>query len=86
MKEWVNLSNLCNFQLFASNNKGNGCHRKFAKLPGGKNVNEPINSLTFIVKFRVFKSDFSKFAQYIGLKFPEITEIVYSFREFVLIA
>ena len=69
------MSNLCNFLLFASNNKGNGCHRKFAKLPGGKNVNEPINSL-----FRVFKSNFSKTARCIGLKFPEITEIVLLFQ------
>ena len=68
------------FQLFASNNKGNGCHRTFAKLLGGKNVNEPINSLTFIVKFRVLKSNFSKTARYIGLKFPQITEIVLLFQ------
>ena len=39
LKELVNLNNLCNFQLFAGNNKGNSSDRKLRNFSGGKNVN-----------------------------------------------
>jgi len=42
LKELVNISNLCNFQLFASNIEGNIIQSlKTAKLLQKKKVNEP---------------------------------------------
>ena len=44
-----------------------------AKLLGGKNVNEPIHPLE---SFEFFIHNFSEPIRCIGLKFPQITEII----------
>ena len=56
LKELINLSNLCNFQLFASSIEGNIRHQKPAKLLGGKL--KKLMSRTSPVKFRVFRREF----------------------------
>ena len=54
LKELINLRNLCNFHLFASNIEGNISHRKFRNCRVAKKV----MSHTFFVNFRVFKIEF----------------------------
>ena len=54
LKEQINLSCLCNFQLFASDIEGNISLRKFRN--GW--VAKKLMSLTFFVKFRVFEREF----------------------------
>ena len=55
LKELIKLSNLCNFQLFASSIEGKKYQTsKTVKLLAGKKVNE----LYILVKFRVFRREF----------------------------
>ena len=54
LKEQINLSCLCNFQLFASDIEGNISLRKFRNSW----VAKKLMSLTFFVKFRVFEREF----------------------------
>ena len=61
------------------------CWRKYqpsktAKLLGGKKL----MSHTFFVKFQVFKRNFSETIWYIGLKFSEISVMLFQFSETVL--
>ena len=73
-KELVNLSNLCNFQLFASNNSGKSSHRKLRSCWGKKTLMGP-----YIVYKVLSVYNFSKTIQYVGFKFLQITEIVMLF-------
>ena len=50
---------------------------KTAKLPGGNKL----MSHTFFVKFQVFKRNFSETIWYIGLKFSEISVMLFQFSE-----
>ena len=54
LKELIKLSNLCNFQLFASNIEGNISHQKLRNCC----VAKKLMSHTFSVKFRVFRREF----------------------------
>ena len=54
MKELIKLSNLCNFQLFASSIEGNIRHQKLWNCW----VAKKLMSRTSPVKFRVFKREF----------------------------
>ena len=72
LKELIKLSNLCNFQLFASNIEGNISHQKL------RNCWVAINR--FAVKFRVLEENFSQTIRCIGLKFSEVTETIMPFQ------
>ena len=54
LKELINLSNLCKFQLFASNIEGNISHQKLRNCW----VAKKLMSHTFSVKFQVFRREF----------------------------
>ena len=54
LKELIKLSNLCNFQLFASNIEGNISHQKLRNCW----VAKKLMTHTFSVKFRVFRREF----------------------------
>ena len=54
LKELIKLSNLCNFQLFASSIEGNIRHQKLRNCWGAKKL----MSRTSPVKFRVFRREF----------------------------
>ena len=54
LKELIKLSNLCNFQLFASSNEGNIRHQKLRNCC----VAKKLMSRTSPVKFRVFRREF----------------------------
>ena len=53
-KELIKLSNLCNFQLFASNIDGNISNQKLRNCY----VAKKLMSHTFFVKFRVSRREF----------------------------
>ena len=74
LKELVNLSNLCNFQLFASNNSEKSSHRKLRSCWGEKTLMGP-----YIVYKVLSFYNFSKTIRYVGFKFLQITEIVMLF-------
>ena len=74
LKELVNLSNLCNFQLFASNNSGKSSHRKRRSCWREKTLMGP-----YIVYKVLSFYNFSKTIRYVGFKFLQITEIVMLF-------
>ena len=54
LKELIKLSNLCNFQLFASNIERNISNQKLRNCC----VAKKLMSHTFSVKFRVFRREF----------------------------
>ena len=54
LKELIKVSNLCNFQLFASDIEGNISHQKLLNCW----VAKKLMSHTFSVKFRVFRREF----------------------------
>ena len=54
LKELIKLSNLCNFQLFASSIEGNIRHQKLRNYW----VAKKLMSRTSAVKFRVFRREF----------------------------
>ena len=54
LKELINFSNLCNFQLFASSIEGNIRHQKLRN----RWVAKKLMSRTFPVKFGVFRREF----------------------------
>ena len=54
LKELIKLSNLCNFQLFASSIEGNIRHQKLRNCC----VAKKLMSRTSPVKFRVFRREF----------------------------
>ena len=54
LKEVIKLSNLCNFQLFASDIEGNINHKKLRNCCVAKKLMSHI----FSVKFRVFRREF----------------------------
>ena len=74
VKELVNLSNLCNFQLFTSNNSGKSSHRKLKNCWGKKTLMGP-----YIVYKVLSFYNFSETIRYIAFKFLQITEIVMLF-------
>ena len=76
MKELINLSNLCNFQLFASNIAGNISHRKLQNCC----VAKKLMSLAFFWKFQVFKREFLRNHLVYWAQISEITEIVMLLR------
>ena len=76
LKELIKLTNLLNFQLFASNIDGNISHQKLRNCW----VAKVLTSHTFSVKFRVLEENFSETIRSIGLKFLEITETVMPFQ------
>ena len=71
LRELIKLSNLNNFQLFASNIEGNISHQKLRNSCVAKNL----MSHTFSIKFRVLEKNFSETIRCIGLKFSEQTKI-----------
>ena len=82
LNELIKLSNLCNFQLFASNIEGNISHQKLRNCC----VAEKLMSRTFSVKFRFLEANFSETIRCIGLKFSETTETImpFEYSEFLL--
>ena len=54
LKELIKLSDLCNFQLFASSIEGNISHQKLRNCW----VAKKLMSHTSLVKFRVFRREF----------------------------
>ena len=76
LKELIKLSNLCDFQLFASNIEGNISHQKLRNCW----VAKKLMSHTFTVKGRVCRREFSETIWCIGLKFSEITDTVMPFQ------
>ena len=77
LKELIKLSNLCNFQLFASNIEGNISHQKLRNCC----VAKKLMSHTFSVKnFEYLEENFSEATRCIGLKFTEITETAMPFQ------
>lgn len=66
------MSNLCNFQLLASDIEEHISRQKLRNC----RVAKTLISHTFFVKFRVLKKEnFSENIRYVGLKFSAITEI-----------
>ena len=82
LKELIKLSNLCNFQLFASNIEGNISHQKLQNCC----VAKKLMSHTSLKNFKFLDENFSETIRCIGLKFSEITETVMPFQysEFLL--
>ena len=88
LKELIKVSNLRNFQLFASDIEGNISHQKLLNCW----VAKKLMSHTFSVKFRVFRREFrfSETIRCIGVKVSEKTANCYAlsklFRVFTLLA
>ena len=61
LKELVNLSNLCNFQLFVSNNKGNSSHQKLRNYRVAKTL---MNPFILCKGSKSFKDNFSETIRY----------------------
>ena len=77
LKELIKLSNLCNFQLFASSIEGKYQPSKTAKLLGGEKVNEPYIPCK---NFEFLEENFSETIRCTGLKFSAKTKTVMPFQ------
>jgi len=76
LKELIKLSNLCNFQLFASSIEGNISHQKLRNCW----VAKKLMSRTSPVKFGVFRREFLRNHSMNWTQFSEKTKTVMPFQ------